>query len=58
MIARIGGKKVVIDVPDADEKKGFNVVTKSVFSTDKLERLGWNASKCIINGLKHTIGII
>ena len=43
MIARIGGKKVVIDVPDTDEKKGFNVVTKSVFSTDKLERLGWRA---------------
>ena len=41
MVARIGGKRVVIDLPDEDEKKGFNVVTKSVFSTKKLESLGW-----------------
>jgi nucleoside-diphosphate-sugar epimerase len=54
-IAKIGGKKVVIDVPDADEKKGFNVVTKSVFSTEKLESLGWKSGTNILNGLKHTI---
>lgn len=41
IIAKIGGRKVVIDLPDADEKRGFNVVTKSVFSTQKLESLGW-----------------
>ena len=55
MIARIGGKKVVIDVPDADEKKGFNVVTKSVFSTDKLERLGWRAQIDFQYGIVNTI---
>ena len=54
-IAKIGGKKVVIDVPDADEKKGFNVVTKSVFSTEKLESLGWQAHTDIKQGLKDTI---
>lgn len=41
MIASIGGKKVVIDLPSDAEKAGYNVVTKSVFSTDKLEGLGW-----------------
>lgn len=41
MVASIGGKKVIIDMPDADEKQGFNVVTKSVFSTEKIEKLGW-----------------
>lgn len=40
-IAGIGGKKVVIDLPSDDEKRGFNVVTKSIFSTEKLESLGW-----------------
>ena len=54
-IAKIGGKKVVIDVPDADEKKGFNVVTKSVFSTEKLRLLGWQAHTDIKQGLKDTI---
>ena len=54
-IAAIGGKNVVIDLPEADEKKGFNVVTMSVFSTEKLEFLGWQARKHIQQGLEHTI---
>lgn len=49
MIAEIGGKKVVIDLPSDVEKAGFNVVTKSVFSTEKLESLGW----CIESGMKE-----
>ena len=41
MIAHIGDKKVVIQLPDEVEKAGYNVVKKSVFSTSKLEFLGW-----------------
>lgn len=54
-IAKIGGRKVVIDVPDADEKRGFNPVTKSVFSTEKLESLGWLPQSRIYQGLEKTI---
>lgn len=54
-IAGIGNRKVVIDIPDVDEKKGFNVVTKSVLSTEKLENLGWEANKGIKLGLTSTI---
>lgn len=54
-IAEIGGKKVIIDIPDGDEKKGYNVVSKSVFSTQQLEGLGWMANTGIRTGLKHTI---
>ena len=54
-IAAIGGRKVVIDLPDADEKRGFNPVTKSVFSTDKLESLGWHAFNHMEKGLKKSI---
>lgn len=43
-IAELGNRKVIIDIPSETEKTGFNVVTKSVFSTEKLERLGWNPS--------------
>jgi len=42
MIAEIAEKKVIIDLPSDIEKKGFNIVTKSVFSTKKLESLGWS----------------
>lgn len=54
-IASIGGRKVVIDIPDADEKRGFNPVTKSVFSTGKLVSLGWKPRNHIMSGLSNTI---
>lgn len=56
LVAGIGGRKVVIDLPNDDEKRGFNVVTKSVFSTEKLEALGWQIIKGTIREkLKATI---
>lgn len=55
MIASIGGKKVVIDLPDADEKKGYNVVSRSVFTTQKIECLGWGIHLMMIQALQHTI---
>lgn len=54
-IAEIGGKKVIIDVPDEDEKKGYNIVTRSVFDTQKLEGLGWYPHNIIKQGLDKTI---
>ena len=54
-IAAIGERKVVIDLPDADEKRGFNPVTKSVFSADKLKLIGWKPQNHIPEGLEHTI---
>lgn len=61
-IAELAGKKVVIDNPDSAEKKGFNPVTKSVFSTDQIESLGWtvrcsykdNLAK-VLNECKHSV---
>ena len=55
IIAEIGERKVIMDLPDADEEKGFNVVSKSVFSTAKLESLGWSAMNHIDRGLRNTI---
>ena len=56
MIAEIGGKKVVIDLPSDAEKAGFNVVTKSVFSTEKLEGLGWSVQGEMHSKFEATIG--
>ena len=55
MIAEIGGKKVVIDLPSDAEKAGYNVVTKSVFSTEKLDALGWKISGCMKDKMGKTI---
>ena len=54
-IARIGGRKVVVELPDADEKSGFNPVAKSIFSTEKLSALGWKAKSNIRRGIESTI---
>lgn len=55
MIADIGDRKVIVDVPDADEKRGFNVVTKSLFDTNKLESLGWKVDGLMRDKLENTI---
>lgn len=55
IIASIGGRKVVIEIPDADEKRGYNPVVRSVFSTEKLKAIGWVPQTTIHEGLKHTI---
>lgn len=55
MIAEIGKTKVVFDLPDKDEKAGFNVVTKSLFSTKKIQELGWSYKGSMKENLKKTI---
>ena len=55
LIAGIGGKKVIIDIPNADEKRGYNLVTKSVYCVDKLNALGWTPKTDIKTGVSNTI---
>lgn len=55
MIAEIGGRKVVIDLPTETERAGYNVVTKSVFSTEKLELLGWRLEGVMHQKIQATI---
>lgn len=55
MIARIGGKEVIIQLPSDAEKQSFNPVTKSVFATDKLQSLGWSITGQMIDKIKSTI---
>ena len=56
MIAGIGNKKVIIDLPSDAEKAGYNIVTKSVFSMDKLEKLGWSVVGTMQKKMLTTIG--
>lgn len=55
MVASIGGKKVVIELPSDQEKAGYNVVTKSVFATDRLQSLGWSPISSMRENMKKTI---
>lgn len=55
MVAEIGGSKVVLDLPSDTERKGYNPVTKSVFSTKKLESLGWTLRGTMREKMEATI---
>lgn len=55
MIADIGGRRVVIDLPSDAERSGYNTVTKSVFSTDKLRQLGWTIEGTMRQKMEATI---
>lgn len=55
MIADIGGRRVVIDLPSDAERSGYNPVTKSVFSTDKLRQLGWTIEGTMKQKMEATI---
>lgn len=55
MIAEIGKKAVKRVIPTKYESSGYNVVNKSVFSTAKLEALGWSVEGSIKEKLKKTI---
>lgn len=44
MVASIGGRKVVMRQPTGAERSVFNPMKTAVFSTDKIEKLGWNPS--------------
>lgn len=55
IVANIGGREVVTEDPSVIEQKGFNVVTKSVFSVDKLKALGWSPKHSMEKGIRETI---
>lgn len=55
IVAEIGGRKVVVELPSDEEKAGFNVVKKSIFSTDKLKSLGWHIEGSLKEKMQATI---
>ena len=54
-IARIGGKRVVINAPSEVERRGFNVVKKEILDSSKLKNLDWKPLCDISEGFEHTI---
>lgn len=55
MIAEIGEKKVIIEKASSTESIGYNQVQKSLFSTKKIESLGWTINGNMYEKMKKTI---
>lgn len=58
IIAEIGGKKVVFEMPDAIEAAGYSTATKARLDGRKLRSLGWAPKYDIKSGLKRTLCIL
>ena len=58
LIADIGGKKVVFEVPDAVEAAGYSKATKARLDGSKLRSLGWKPQYDIKTGMERTISIL
>lgn len=56
MIAQIAGKKVVFELPDEEERKGYSTETKALLDATKLCRLGWTSRVHWQSGLKCMLG--
>lgn len=57
-ISRITGRKIVFDLPDEIEKKGFSLPQNCVLNTDKIKKLGWKGKYDLMSGMKETIDIM
>ncbi len=53
--AKAGGVNIVFEDPSAVESKGFNPMSSSALTSDKLEDLGWVGSFSINDGADQTI---
>lgn len=54
-IAKISKRRVVFGLPDIAEKRGFNPIPRSIFSTNKIESLGWKIKGNFETKLETTI---
>lgn len=54
-IAAIAGTKVIFDLPNDTEQKGFSPIKRAIFDTTKIEALGWKPQYTLTEGLRNTI---
>lgn len=55
ILAGIAGKKVVFELPEESERKGYSTATKAMLDNGKLETLGWKAQVHLPEGLRCTV---
>lgn len=56
--ANYAGTKVVFDLPDETERRGYSTASKALLDAGKLRALGWKASYDIDTGIRETIDIL
>ena len=54
-IAKFSNQKVIYDLPDEIEQKGFSKSQRSILNVEKISKLGWNPQFDIESGIKRTL---
>ena len=57
-ISSLAGRKVVFELPDETQAKGFSNAVNSIMPNDKLRSLGWTPKDDTYSGVKKTIEIL
>lgn len=57
-IAEISGTKVVFDIPDDIESKGFSKPQNCILKTDKIKAIGWQGKYGLREGVSETLEIL
>lgn len=58
IIAEYSGRKVVFQLPDDNERRGYSAATKAVMDSSRLKALGWSARYGMKDGLIRTLDIL
>lgn len=58
LVARIGNVKVVFDLPNETEAKGFSKASVALLDATKLKRLGWKVLFDLKTGIENTMKIM
>ena len=57
-LAELTDTKVVFDLPDAIESKGFSKPQNCILNIDKLKALGWSGKYDLKTGLEETLTVL
>lgn len=58
IVAEYSQTKVVFELPDERERKGYSTATTALLNGEKLKKLGWNPQYTIKEGICETIDIL
>lgn len=58
ILADFSGRKLIYELPEESEKKGYSIATKAMLNSEKLKALGWSCEFMMEDGLKCTYEIL
>lgn len=58
LAASVAGTRVIMGLPDTQEKKGYSVFSRAVLAPERLEQLGWHADIALREGIERTVSIL